>query len=96
VWARRLLADFGFPQIQPTTLHMDNQAAIQSITNPVFHKKTKHVDLKYHLVREFYHQNLIAPLYISTKDQVADILTKPLSPAIFNKHRIALNMLPLQ
>jgi hypothetical protein len=51
VWARRLLADIGFNQQVPTPLYSDNQSAIRLVQNPEFHKRTKHIDVVFHLIR---------------------------------------------
>jgi hypothetical protein len=92
VWARRLLADIGFPQQVPTPLFSDNQSAIMLVQNPEFHKRTKHIDVVYHLIREFQERGDISILYVPTKLQLADILTKALTPDTFHKLRDALNL----
>ena len=54
VWLRNLLADFGFPQAGPTMIMDDNQACIGLVKNPVISTRSKHIDLKYHYVKERY------------------------------------------
>lgn len=78
LWMRQLLNDLGYPQVPPTTLRSDNQAAIRLVRNPEFHRRTKHVDIKYHIIRDHFQQGHLALAYVSTVDNVADILTKPL------------------
>ncbi|UYV67990.1 hypothetical protein LAZ67_5002731 [Cordylochernes scorpioides] len=51
VWLRRLLKDIGIKMDRPTVLNMDNQAAIKLVQNPEFHKRTKHIDVRYHYIR---------------------------------------------
>ena len=92
VWARRLLHDLGFPQSNPTPLFSDNQSAIRLVQNPEFHKRTKHIDVLYHLIREFQSRGEITLFYVPTRLQLADILTKALTPDIFAKLRDALNL----
>jgi hypothetical protein len=92
VWARRLLSDLGFPQSNPTPLYSDNQSAIRLVLNPEFHKRTKHIDVLFHLIREFQARGDIAVSYVPTRLQLADILTKALTPEIFHKLRSALNL----
>ena len=92
VWARRLLSDLGFPQLNPTPLYSDNQSAIRLVLNPEFHKRTKHIDVLFHLIREFQARGDIAVSYVPTRLQLADILTKSLTPEIFHKLRSALNL----
>ena len=92
VWARRLLADIGFHQQVPTPLYSDNQSAIRLVQNPEFHKRTKHIDVVFHLIRELQEQGHISVFYVPTKLQLADILTKALTPDTFHKLRLALNI----
>ena len=92
VWARRLLNDLGFPQPKPTPLFSDNQSAIRLVQNPEFHKRTKHIDVVYHLIREIQARGEITICYVPTRLQLADILTKALTPELFQKLRAALNL----
>ena len=92
VWARRLLGDIGFSQSQPTPLYSDNQSAIRLVQNPEFHKRTKHIDVVFHLIREFQTRGDISVSYVPTRLQLADILTKALTPDVFHKLRSALNL----
>jgi len=92
VWARRLLHDLGFPQSKPTSLFSDNQSAIRLVQNPEFHKRTKHIDVVYHLIREIQNRGEITIFYVPTRLQLADILTKALTPDVFHKLRAALNL----
>ena len=92
VWARRLLADIGFSQPNPTPLYSDNQSAIRLVQNPEFHKRTKHIDVVFHLIREFQTRGEISVSYVPTRLQLADILTKALTSENFHKLRSALNL----
>ena len=92
VWARRLLTDLGFAQAKPTPLFSDNQSAIRLVQNPEFHKRTKHIDVVYHLIREIQARGEITIFYVPTRLQLADILTKALTPDIFQKLRAALHL----
>lgn len=76
IWLRQLLSDLGRKQPEPTILRSDNQAAIRLVRNPEFHKRTKHVDVKYHIIREHLQNDLITVTYVPTADNVADALTK--------------------
>jgi hypothetical protein len=78
IWLRRLLQSLGFSPSQPTSIFSDNQGAIQLVKNPKFHKRTKHIETKYYLIREKYDQQQVEVLYVNTKQQLADLLTKPL------------------
>ena len=80
VWARHLLADLGFSQPKPTPLYSDNQSAIRLVQNLEFHKRTKHIDVLCHLIREFQARGDISVSYVPTRLQLVDILTKALTP----------------
>ena len=78
IWTRNLLDELGFKLTGPSVLFMDNEAARKLAHNPEFHAKTKHIGMKYHLIREQTLAGNIAPQYVPTADNLADLLTKPL------------------
>ena len=78
-----LLHEFHIPFISPAIVYCDNQSTIQITSNPVFHERTKHIEIDCHLVREKVAAGLIKLLPISSSLQIADILTKPLPPPSF-------------
>ena len=65
--------------MQATKLHCDNVSAIAMTKNPVFHARTKHIEMRYHFIRELVKQNEINLHYVETQDQPANIFTKPVS-----------------
>ena len=79
VWLRQLLKDIGHPCASATMLNIDNQSAMQIIKNPTFHRRTKHIDVQHHFIREKYECGVINVQYIDTKSQLADIFTKALA-----------------
>jgi hypothetical protein len=81
VWMRNILHEFGFALNTPTTLHIDNQSAISVSKNPEHHGRMKHLDLRFYWLRDVVSDKIIAPSFIPTAEQVADILTKPLASA---------------
>ena len=85
IWLRRLLADIGEPPEGPTEIYEDNQGAISMPKNPVGHARTKHIDIRYHFVRERVQDGAIALKYIGTEEMIVNILTKPLPKHRFEK-----------
>ncbi|CAM8984783.1 unnamed protein product [Rhodiola kirilowii] len=78
-WLARLIGEMGVPVLCPIPLCCDNKAALHIAHNPVFHERTKHVELDCHLVRAHVVSKFIDPLHIFTNEQPADIFTKPLT-----------------
>ncbi|KAL2237824.1 UNVERIFIED_CONTAM: Retrovirus-related Pol polyprotein from transposon RE1 [Sesamum indicum] len=78
MWISNLLQELQVHSPTPIKLHCDNQAALYITANPVFHKRTKHIEIDCHIVRDKYKQGFILPLHISSRLQTADIFTKAL------------------
>ena len=78
MWMRRLLEELGFPQQKKIVVLSENQSCIAIAKNPVFHARTKHIEIQYHFVRENVLDGTISLEYCSTVDNAADIFTKPL------------------
>ena len=76
VWLRRLLMEIGCQQNNSTPLFCDNQSAIRLVYNPEFHQRTKHIDVKFHHIRDMQIQQEISIQYIPTENQLANALTK--------------------
>jgi len=79
IYIRQVLMDLGLKQYEPTMIMEDNQACIAMSNNPITHKRTKHIDVRYHFVREKVESKEVELVYLPTQYQLADILTKPLS-----------------
>jgi hypothetical protein len=58
-------------------VHCDNQSCIKLTENPVFHDRSKHIDMKYHYIQDLVQRKTVKLQYIATSEQVVDILTKP-------------------
>lgn len=91
VWIKQLLKDIG-QDVEKITLLIDNQGAIKLIRNPEFHKRSKHIDIQYHYVREKLQENILDLKYISSKEQAADMFTKPLPRERFNMLKSKINV----
>ena len=92
VWLRNLLGELGLEQRGPTPLHCDNQGSIRLAGQPTTHSRTKHIDIKHHLIRELVDTGRVSLLYISSAEQKADILTKLLPAAAHTRHVNALGL----
>ncbi|XP_004292511.1 PREDICTED: uncharacterized mitochondrial protein AtMg00810-like [Fragaria vesca subsp. vesca] len=83
IWLKSLLADLGFQTTAHIPLHCDNQAAMHIAANPVFHERTKHIEVDCHFVRNQVQAKLIETVYTRSCDQLADVFTKVLASAQF-------------
>ncbi|CAL1400034.1 unnamed protein product [Linum trigynum] len=83
-WLVRLLSEFGVKHSQPAMVFCDNQSAIHIARNPVFHERTKHIEVDCHVIRERLMNGLIDLKHVSTNFQLADIFTKSLGIDRFN------------
>jgi histone deacetylase 1/2 len=79
MWIQTLLDELGVSQSKVVTLWCDNIGATYLSANPVFHARTKHIEVDYYFVRERVAQRLLDIRFISSVDQVADGFTKSLS-----------------
>jgi histone deacetylase 1/2 len=78
VWLQKLLKELGFDQ-KTVTLYEDNQACIALTKNPEDHKRTKHIQVKFHVIRYYVSKGFIKLVYCNTKEQLADMFTKGVS-----------------
>ncbi|RVX12855.1 Retrovirus-related Pol polyprotein from transposon RE1 [Vitis vinifera] len=92
IWLRKLLADLGQEQSSPTELYCDNKSAISITQNPVQHGRTKHINVKFHSIREAEKNSLVKLHYCSTDEQLADIMTKGLPKSRLEFLRLKLGM----
>ncbi|XP_071738734.1 uncharacterized mitochondrial protein AtMg00810-like [Rutidosis leptorrhynchoides] len=78
IWVRNLLGEIGFAQSEPVDLWCDNKAAIHIASNPVFHERTKHIEVDCHFTREKLEEGIIRLSHVKSNEQLADIFTKAL------------------
>lgn len=87
VWILNALMELGEKTPKPLELWCDNQSAIRVVHNPELHPKTKHIDVKYHFVRDKQTEGTLDVKYVCTNNQLADIFTKPLPAPRFERLR---------
>ena len=92
LWIRQHLEDFGI-HIKAIPLMCDNTSAVSMEKNPVHHKRTKHIDVRHHFLRDNVEKGNIVLTYCPTEEQIADIFTKALSKDQFERNRLNLGML---
>ncbi|GJU41390.1 putative ribonuclease H-like domain-containing protein [Tanacetum coccineum] len=74
LWIQNQMLDYGF-NFMNTKIHIDNESTICIVKNPVFHSKTKHIEIRHHFIRDAFEKKLIQVLNIHTDNNVADLLT---------------------
>jgi len=79
LWLRSLLSELTSTPRRTVTMFVDNNSAIALMKNPVFHGRSKHIDTRYHFIRECIERGQIVVKRVSTDEQKADLLTKPLA-----------------
>ena len=88
----RLIGEMLNTDVRPPRLLVDNKSAISLSKNPVFHDRSKHIELRYHFIRECVEEGRIDIDYICTNDQLADVLTKALGRLKFLELRGRIGM----
>jgi len=93
VWLAQLVGELRKESTKAFTLKIDSQSAIALIKNPVFHERSKHIDTRYHYIRECAEEGKVKIEGIGTEKQLADILTKPLARTKFVEQRLKLGVI---
>ncbi|XP_020686945.1 uncharacterized protein LOC110102803 [Dendrobium catenatum] len=92
IWLRQLLHDFHASQPAPTMIFCDNISAIALSRNPIFHARTKHIEIDHHFISDHINRKAIEVAHINSADQPADILTKPITGKRFSELRTKLTI----
>ena len=79
LWLHGLLSELGFRQTTSTPLHGDNTSAIHISANPIFHERTKHIEVDCHFIRDAFEDKIISLPHVPSNLQVADIFTKTIT-----------------
>jgi transposase InsO family protein len=97
---KQVIQELGIKEIEdvclPVRLHMDNQGAIAVSKHVSNHDRSKHIDIRYHYLRDLVNKEEVVIDYCETKKMTADTLTKPLSKELFEKHRSGLGLINLR
>ena len=93
IWLRNLLKELDLQQKKPTKIFVDNKSAIALAKNPVFHDRSKHIDTRYHYIRECITRKEVQLEYVKSNDQIADIFTKLLKYEDFIRLRNLLGVI---
>jgi hypothetical protein len=96
IWLRMLLKDLDRAVKEPITIFEDNQGALALVRNPTYHARTKHIDVRYHFVREVVESKQVELRYCRTNDMVADACTKALPAHKLAEHRLAMGLKEIQ
>ena len=98
MWMNRLISELTNNEETKVKLMVDNQSAIMLSKNPVHHNRTKHIDTRYHIIRECVEDKKIEIVFIQTEDQLANIFTKALKRLKFQEKRgrIAIRNTPME
>jgi hypothetical protein len=96
IWLARLISELRGREAGATSLKIDNESAIALSKNPVFHDRSKHIDVRYHFIRECVEDGRVKTESIGTTEQLADILTKALARERFCELRSLIGVRDVQ
>ncbi|GJT98115.1 putative ribonuclease H-like domain-containing protein [Tanacetum coccineum] len=94
LWIQNQMMNYGF-NFMNTKIHIDNESTISVIKNPVAHSRTKHIEIRFHFIRDCYEKRLIEVIKIHTDHNVADLLTKGFDVTRFNFLVVSIGLLNL-
>ena len=85
VWYRSFLSELGYKVDTPIPLHCDNKGAVDLALNPVTGRRSKHIDIRHHVLREYSESKQISLIRTPTAEMVADGFTKSLPRALLQR-----------
>ncbi|XP_012850949.1 PREDICTED: uncharacterized protein LOC105970659 [Erythranthe guttata] len=91
LWMKQMVCDYGISQ-DLLHIYCDNMSAINISKNPVQHSRTKHIEIRYHFIRNLVEEGTVSLEYVTTEKQLADIFTKPLDAQRFDSLRNSLGI----
>lgn len=87
IWLRNILSRITSETVGPVTLYIDNRSAIDLAKNPMFHGRSKHIDIRFHFIRECVERGEVVLKHVCSSEQRADVLTKGMATNRFEKMR---------
>jgi hypothetical protein len=95
IWLRNILKHLKIDQDHNTLIFCDNSSSIKLSKNPILHGRCKHIDVRFHFLRDLTKEGIIELVHCKTQDQLADIMTKPLKLESYYSIRSKMGMLAL-
>ena len=92
IWLSRLLGEFRETETGAVKLKVDNKSAISLAKNPVMHDRSKHIELRYHFIRDCVEKKKIELEFVETEHQLANMFTKPLGRVRLQQLRSSIGM----
>ena len=92
IWLRNLLSKMELKQLGATVIQVDNKSAIELAKNPVNHERSKHIDVRFHFIRDHVKEGSVELVHVASQDQAADIFTKPLPKVLLDKCKKMIGM----
>ena len=95
VWLRKLLFELFDLAFDATCIFYDNHSCVNLSENLVFHDKSKHIEIKYHYIKDMVQRRVAKLQYVATNEQIVDVLTKPLSRVKFEYFKERLGVIQI-
>jgi hypothetical protein len=93
IWFRKLLQELKCSQLESIKIRVENKSAIELAKNLVHHERSKHIDMRFHSIREHIKDGEVRVVHVQSNDQAANIFIKDLSKSLFENYRQMLGMM---